>query len=214
MSNVRQDANSWTHIDWTLNGVTPDMIDWHWSNMEKTFILWHPQDHRGFRWYIPPTKDKFLGCVHLTLQGPRRPGESLDKIDFGLVYYDVAKLPKAMADVIIYDHVCLVGGAKLNQLEGPVESYRIHQWQASDNGVIGMSSAISPNPKDINQEKERLMNWTKHAIGEVGNWEVFLSDIYRRWQAVKDPDINIFHSLKVKKTATGAKYVNVSTMEI
>lgn len=212
MATVTQDERGWTHIDWTLNGVTTDMIDWHWSNMEKTFILWHPQDHRGFRWYIQPTKDKFFGCVHLTLQGPPRPDESLDKMDFGLVYYDVATLLKEMADVIIYDHVCLVGDTLLTQLEGPVGSYRIHRWQSSDNGVVGKSSAITPVIKDIAKEKEMGLRWTKHAIGEVGNWEVFLSDIYRRWQVVANPNLNVFHSLKVEKTANGVKYVNASTM--
>ena len=31
-----------THFDWTLDGVTPRMINWFWSNMEKSFVLWHP----------------------------------------------------------------------------------------------------------------------------------------------------------------------------
>lgn len=27
MHTVRQDEHGWTHIDWTLDNVTPDMID-------------------------------------------------------------------------------------------------------------------------------------------------------------------------------------------
>jgi hypothetical protein len=212
MATVRQDERGWTHIDWTLTGVTPNMIDWSWSNMDKTFILWHPVDHRGFKWYIPVTKDKFFGAIHLTLQGPYREDEDIDELPFGLRFYDIATLPKEMADVIIYDHVCLVGGVPLDNPDGPVSSYRIHQCASSDDGVVGMSSALTPIIEDVEEEKARGLAWTKHAIGEISNWEVFLPDLYKMWQVVKQPNNNIFHSLKIEKTATGVRYVNASNM--
>ena len=39
-----------THIDWKHEGVTAEMIDWFWSNMEKGFILWHPEEHEPLVW--------------------------------------------------------------------------------------------------------------------------------------------------------------------
>ena len=44
-SNIWQDKNNWTHIDWELDGVTSKMLNWFWSNMEKCDNLWHPGQH-------------------------------------------------------------------------------------------------------------------------------------------------------------------------
>ena len=32
-----------THINWEHESVMAREIDWFWSNMEKGFILWHPE---------------------------------------------------------------------------------------------------------------------------------------------------------------------------
>lgn len=56
MHTVRQDEHGWTHIDWTLDNVTPDMIDWHWSHMDKDYNLWHPAQHKDFSWVVPPRR--------------------------------------------------------------------------------------------------------------------------------------------------------------
>ncbi len=47
------------------------MMNWHWSNLDKDYMLWHPVDHEGFCWAVPVTPDKFIGAVHKTLQGER-----------------------------------------------------------------------------------------------------------------------------------------------
>jgi hypothetical protein len=33
-----------THLEWEHDGITPRMMDWFWSNMEKGFVLWHRLD--------------------------------------------------------------------------------------------------------------------------------------------------------------------------
>ena len=43
-----------THFDWQHDGVTPRMIDWFWSNMEKGFVLWHPEQHEYLEWPVRP----------------------------------------------------------------------------------------------------------------------------------------------------------------
>ena len=50
---ITQDALG-THIDWQHDAVTAKMIDWFWSNMEKAFLLWHPEEHEPLTWVIPP----------------------------------------------------------------------------------------------------------------------------------------------------------------
>lgn len=64
---VRHDALG-THIDWALDGVTARMIDWFWSNMEKGFLLWHPEQHEPMSWPmswpVPVRHGAPLGAVH------------------------------------------------------------------------------------------------------------------------------------------------------
>jgi len=129
----------------------------------------------------------------------------------GLKYFDVSIMPESMANVVVYDHVCLVGGVKKIQADdalSSVASFRLHQYQSSDEGVIGISSAITPNITDVKEELDRNLEWTEHAIGELGNFEIFLSDMYRCWSVVENPDLNVFHSLKVLKTQNGIRYEN------
>ena len=56
-----------THIDWRHDGVTAHMIDWFWSNMEKGFILWHPEQHEALEWAVAPNGDP-LGAIHIAPQ--------------------------------------------------------------------------------------------------------------------------------------------------
>ena len=208
---IIQQENSWTHIKWTLDGVTPDMIDWHWCNMEKTFILWHPQEHRALSWVIRPTEDKFIGAIHKTIQGGE-PADMWDpnEVPFGLKYWDPRIMSKEMADVVFCDHMVLVGSVKDGDYDAKTAgSFRIHQWMASDNGVVGMSSGITLNPEDLEKEKKRMMKWTLHAGGEVHNWAVFLPTLYNLYKVVENPKVNIHHSLKIEKTPDGlVRYVN------
>jgi hypothetical protein len=39
-------------VDHSLLGVTPEMIDWWWDNIDTTerYKLWHPKDHQSFEW--------------------------------------------------------------------------------------------------------------------------------------------------------------------
>ena len=34
-----------------IPGVTPEMIDWFWDNMEKAYYLWAPDEHVSFVWH-------------------------------------------------------------------------------------------------------------------------------------------------------------------
>ncbi|MFX0049437.1 MAG: DAPG hydrolase family protein, partial [Candidatus Hermodarchaeota archaeon] len=37
-------------VDHELPGVTPEMIDWWWDNIDSSerYKLWHPDDHKSF----------------------------------------------------------------------------------------------------------------------------------------------------------------------
>jgi len=44
----------WIVVDHMIPGVTEEMVDWWWVNMEKGYELWCPDEHKGFRWEIKP----------------------------------------------------------------------------------------------------------------------------------------------------------------
>ena len=50
-------------VDHELHGVTPEMIDWWWDNMEKGYPLWHPEDHISFVWEVAPATVGHVGAI-------------------------------------------------------------------------------------------------------------------------------------------------------
>lgn len=209
MHTVRQDEHGWTHIDWTLNDVTPNMIDWHWSHMEKDYNLWHPAQHKDFSWVVPPTAERFLGAIH---SAPQTRADGTFKVP-KLRYDDIAELKDVCKPLIVYDHVVVVSCVTLGDddvpNDGPAQSYRIHQWQASDNGVVGMSSAISWRGEGKEAELKSGRLWSLHAAEEIENFANFLPDLYNMWRRVTDPRFNFTHCLRVEKTGSGFRYTSL-----
>ena len=203
---VTQDQRGWTHLDWELEGVTPDMIDWHWANLEKSYFLWHPSQHVAFRWLIPPTQKCFLGAVHEASQlredGSRREPK--------IRYEDIALLDKEIQDLIVYDHVCVDAALDVAQekdvAKAPPLGYRVHQWQSCDAGVIGRSTAITLHPTDLERELQEGRLWAAHAAEECGNWGIYLPQLYRLWSVVPHSAIHLNWSLKVVQTQQGIRY--------
>ena len=48
--------------------------------------------------------------------------------------------------------------------------------------------------------------WAAHAAGEIGNWEVFLPEIYKFYKAVTDTGRNPFADLSVDGVGRTARY--------
>ena len=47
-----------------LAGVTAEMMDWWWANMEKGYYLWAPGAHKRFSWVKAPGQVGFLNSAH------------------------------------------------------------------------------------------------------------------------------------------------------
>lgn len=55
--------------DALLGGVTPQMLDWWFSHMERdTYLAFHPVDHEDFAWLRGTEPDRHVGATHLTHQ--------------------------------------------------------------------------------------------------------------------------------------------------
>jgi hypothetical protein len=201
---VRQDKKGWTHIDWELEGMTPRMIDWWWCNLEKGFALWHPIDHIGFYWHTRPTGNQTIGKIYVAPQI----WSDGSRIEPHIRWEDVASLPEVIRDIIVYDHVAVAAGISLTgenmKEDAPPIAYRLHQYEKTDSGVKGTSSAIPCEP----EPPEKGLVWAKHGSEEIGYFQNFLPDLYRLWRVVKNPEINPYFSFKIVREGKSLRYTD------
>jgi hypothetical protein len=205
-STTWQDEQARTHIDWELDDVTPRMLDWFWCNMEKGDYLWHPNQHNGFEWWVSiQEQGSPLGSIHIAPQmwddGQQiRPYIRMETLE------DVADDIK---DLVKYDHVVIVGAISILgdnvKRDDPVIGYRVHQWQKTDGGVVGMSSGMEAKA-DV---ADNGLIWAAHATQEVGNWEVFLPTLSRLYRVITDPAICPDYSFRVEGRGRGIRYAEL-----
>jgi hypothetical protein len=202
---ISQDAMG-THFDWKHEGVSARMIDWFWSNMEKGFILWHPEQHEALEWATAPKHGNPVGSIHIAPQtwndGRRQ--------NLYIRFEDLKAVPAQIRDYIVYEHVVIVAGLGLGAecLAKPDPmGYRIHQWEKTDYGVMGKSSAIGTRRKETPAEG---LVWAAHAGQEIGNWGVFLPQLYTLYKVVSDTSRNPFADLSVAGRGREARYRYIS----
>jgi len=201
---VTQDTMG-THLDWQHEGVTPKMIDWFWSNMEKGFLLWHPEQHEPLTWAVPPVHGNPIGSVHLApqtwLDGTRQ--------NLYIRFEDLATVPASVKEYIVYEHCVVVAGlgfgAESMEIGEPM-GYRIHQWEKTDYGVVGKSSAIGMKKKETPEEG---IIWSKHCAEEIGNWGVFLPQLYNLYKVITNTDYNPYADLTVEGSGKDVKYTYI-----
>lgn len=191
-----------THIDWRLDDVTPRMIDWFWSNMEKGFMLWHPAQHEPLVWAVAPRHGDPLGAIHIAPQtwndGRRQ--------NLYIRFERLADVAPAIRDVICYEHVIVVAGLGLGEecLAHPDPmGYRVHQWQKSDFGVVGKSSGVGTRKPETPADGRV---WAAHCAEEIGNWAVFLPQLHSLYKVVTDPARNPYADLSVEGLGREARY--------
>jgi hypothetical protein len=191
-----------THIDWRLDDVTPRMIDWFWSNMEKGFMLWHPAQHEPLVWAVAPKHGAPLGAIHIAPQtwndGRRQ--------NLYIRFEKLDEVAPAIRDVICYEHVIVVAGLGLGEecLARPDPmGYRIHQWQKSDFGVVGKSTGIGTRKPETHADGRV---WAAHCAEEIGNWAAFLPQLHSLYRVVTDPSRNPYTDLSVDGVGREARY--------
>ncbi|MCA8869229.1 MAG: hypothetical protein KDA67_11310 [Rhodobacteraceae bacterium] len=198
---VRHDALG-THLDWSLNEVTARQIDWFWSNMEKAFVLWHPEQHEYLEWPVPVKHGDLRGAIHNAPQ-TWRDGK---RQNLYIRYENLADVAPEIRDVLTMKHAIVVAGLGFDEqalAKGDPMGYRIHQWEPSDSGVIGMSSGIGTRRKETVEDGKI---WAEHCAQEVGNWEVFLPDLYRLYKVVEPGSRNPFTDLSLDGKGRNASF--------
>lgn len=191
-----------THLDWRHDAVTARMIDWFWSNMEKAFILWHPEQHEPLEWPVPVVHGNPIGAIH---NAPQTWDDGRRQNIF-IRFEKFADVPEHIRDVIIYKHVVICAGLGMDEesMRKPDPmGYRIHQWEATDFGVIGKSSGIGTRRKETVEDGKI---WAAHCSQEIGNWGVFLPQLYELYKVVTNPKRNPFTDLSVEGRGREARY--------
>jgi len=158
-----------------LVGVTPEMIDWWWVNMEKGYPLWEPNDHKSFIWEVLPPVGCYLGAIQIAEEkmGPMSP----IKIRIRWDDPDDCPIPR------IYAHAIVASGINDG---GEVQAMILHEYEKSPRGTRMRSTMrfMGPVPPGLPEI------WKMHDMAEVSTFPNFLPDLYRLWQVVKDPTIN------------------------
>ena len=191
-----------THLDWSHDGITPRMIDWFWSNMEKCFILWHPEQHEPLEWTVPLTNGNPIGAIH---NAPQTWNDG-HRQNLFIRFEPLSAVAPHIRDVIIYDHVIVTAGLGFDleaMQKGDPMGYRIHQWQGTDAGVVGKSSGIGTRRKETIEDGKV---WAAHCGQEIGNWGNFLPEIYQLYKVVTDPRRNPFTDLSLEGRGREAVY--------
>jgi len=201
--------NGFTHLDWEHEQVTAKMIDWFWSNMEKAILLWHPEEHEPLSWAVPVTPGNPIGAIHIAPQtwsdGRRQ--------NIYIRFEDPAAVADEMQELIVYEH-CIVAaglgfGPEALDVDEPF-AYRIHQWQATDFGVVGRSTAT---PGSHHDSPEMGLIWAEHCAQEIGNWGVFLPQLYGLYRVVTNPLFNPYADLTVERVDGRVRYRNIPRPE-
>jgi hypothetical protein len=192
-----------THFRWRHPHVTAAMIDWFWMNMEKGFVLWHPEQHEPLEWVVPPADGAPLGAIHNAPQtwddGRRQ--------DLYIRFERFADVPVEVLDIIEYGHVMIVAGLGFSadeiERDDPL-GYRVHQWEDHpDGGVVGRSTAVGRRKPETPADGDV---WAAHASGEIANWGAFLPQLHGLYEVVTDRRRNPHADLSVDGRGREARY--------
>ena len=119
----------WIVVDHVIPGVTVEMIDWWWVNMEKGYELWCPDEHKGFKWEVKPPLNGHIGAVQI----------ATESIDYGQVrdlrieWVDPNIGTSEQKDFWTYGHL-LTAGTTGTQPGTKAMIMLSHQWEAIPGG--------------------------------------------------------------------------------
>ncbi len=206
---------AWIVVDHVIPGVTAEMLDWWWVNMEKGYELWCPDEHKGFRWKIKPPLGGHIGAVQI----------ATESIDYGPVmpirieWVDPNLGTEEQKKFWTYEHLLTAAGPTDPQSGNKSHVVLSHQWEpipggckmrSCMHGIPGGPPGGAPAglmPPHPSGKKPTGGGWRTHNIAEVSTFKAFLPTLWGIWQAVSDPTINRQASLKIIKQGSKIIYV-------
>lgn len=188
-----------------LPGVTPEMLDWWWANMEKGYYLWAPGAHKRFNWVKAPWEYGFEKSAHMISESmvPGTPVFGGNGIRINRMGLDMFPFKTHLKHV-------LVEGV-FNRLGEFVDS-TVHMWEAAEGGSIHVTADFvntkiteppefvleNPGAKPKDPEESH-----RHAEYESSQWPIFLPKLYDLWKGHPDPTQNVQCDLRVRDNGDG-----------
>ena len=195
-----------------LPGVTAEMLDWFWANMEKCYYLWAPGSHKRFSWVREPWKYGFLNSAHIISEsvGEGMPvfggnGVQINRLDLSWFPFRDA-----------LEHVIVEG---VFNGKGEFVDMTVHMWQDVPGGSAHITAAVadpgvSEPPAFIFEmlaEDPRAKpvppSATDHGEYEASRWPVFLPKLWELWKDHPDPSQSVPCDLRVRRTGDGFEYL-------
>ena len=194
-----------------LPGVTSQMLDWWWANMEKGYYLWAPGSHKRFSWVREPWKVGFVRSAHMISEsvGEGLPvfggnGVTIERLDLDWFPF---------ADAL--EHVITEG---VFNGSGDFVDMTVHMWQDVPGGCVHIDAAVAdPNVKEPPQFILEMLAEdpaakpvppasTDHGEYEASRWPVFLPGLYALWKDHPDPTQSVPCDLRVEPCGGGWRY--------
>ena len=192
-----------------LPGVTSEMMDWFWANMEKCYYLWAPGSQKRFSWVKSPAEYGMDQSVHMISETTEK---GLPVFGGNGVEIHRLSLEDFFPFTTSLKHVICEG--VFNDLGEMIDS-TIHMWEDTKGGCVHITATVqntkaSMPPSFIidmlkeNPDAKIVPNFaTDHEDYEASQWPVFLPKLYDLWKNHPDPSQNVQCCLEVEKAADG-----------
>ena len=179
-----------------IPGVTAEMVDWWWGNMEKGYHIWAPGEHYGFDWLVPPCEVGYEGSTEISYEfDPYNP--------LIIVRESIEKLP--LKDC--FEH-CWLTSNKL----GEAELLLVHMHQDVEGGIHWRTITIAKQwDLDYLDAHSDTFPTKSHMEYESGRLKDFLPQLWALWKDHPDPWQNVHFDLTVEQKPDGTwkhKYAN------
>ena len=192
-----------------LPGVTAEMLDWFWANMEKCYYLWAPGSHKKFTWVRTPVEYGMEASAHMIAESCEvgvavfgGEGVTIERLPLAEFYPFTSCLEHVICEGVFNDKRELVDAT-------------IHMWEDTPGGINHITATVnnthcSMPPAFIldilreNPDAKLVPNWaTDHEDYEASQWPVFLPTLFGLWKDHPDPSQNVHCDLSVVRGADG-----------
>ena len=187
-----------------LPGLTSEMLDWFWANMEKGYYLWAPGSHKRFNWLKTPYEYGFEDSVHIIAEttDPALPvfggeGVEIHRLHLTDFYPFKTALGHVICEGVFND-------------AGELVDSTVHEWEDVPGGIVHITATVTNTRASMppgfvldilkNDPDAKLVpNYaTDHEDYEASQWPVFLPKLYDLWKEHPDPSQNVHCDLSAE----------------
>lgn len=171
-------------VDQEIKGITPDMLDWWWNNINTTrrYRQWHPTAHVSFKWLKAPTHPDQL---EYSVGAVQQVSEYLGRYKSNLVITWLD--PAGASDKVTYDH-WLYAKTELKGLRGVFPQRLIHEYTLNNtgDGILMRSTFTIPSffdfflpgfSRELARHAQQEMQFLQYFLPELFQAEYLMKDI-------------------------------------